>query len=103
MNHMATLASNLLTLARLDNGSSHQEHEVINLADVALSGARRIQALAAQAEISIQVESNDTALVIGDPTLLEQAVLALLANALKYNPRAGHVTVQTPPNPRPPL
>ena len=94
-NHMATLASNLLTLARLDNGSSHQEHEVINLADVALSGARRIQALADQAEISIQVESNDTALVIGDPTLLEQAVLALLDNAIKYNRRGGHVTVRT--------
>lgn len=94
-NHMATLASNLLTLARLDNGSSHQEHEVINLADVALSGARRIQALADQAEISIQVESNDTALVIGDPTLLEQAVLALLDNAIKYNRHGGHVTVRT--------
>lgn len=94
-NHMATLASNLLTLARLDNGSSHQEHEVINLADVALAGARRIQALADQAEISIQVESNDTALVIGDPTLLEQAVLALLDNAIKYNRRGGHVTVRT--------
>jgi signal transduction histidine kinase len=94
-NHMATLASNLLTLARLDNGSSHQEHEVVNLSDVALMGARRIQALADQAEINIQVESNDTVLVIGDPTLLEQAVLALLDNSIKYNRRGGHVTVRT--------
>lgn len=94
-NHMATLASNLLTLARLDNSSSHQEHEVLNLADVALAGARRIQALADQAEISIQVESNDTVLVIGDPILIEQAILALLDNAIKYNHRGGHVSVRT--------
>jgi signal transduction histidine kinase len=94
-NHMGILANNMLTLARLDNSSSHQEHEVVNLDDVAFLGARRIQALADQTEISIQVETNDTVLVIGDPTLLEQAVLALLDNAIKYNRRGGHVTVRT--------
>jgi len=94
-NHMGTLASNLLTLARLDKSSSHQEHEVVDLEDVAHAGARRIQALAEQREISVQVESNETALVIGDPTLLEQAVLALLDNAIKYNRHGGHVTVRT--------
>ena len=94
-NHMSNLATNLLTLARLDNSSSHREHEVVNLADVARAGARRIQALADQAEISIREESNDTALVIGDPTLLEQAVLALLDNSIKYNRHGGHVMVRT--------
>ncbi len=94
-NHMATLATNMLTLARLDNSSSHQEHEVVNLADVARAGMRRIQALADQAGINTQVEANDTALVIGDPALLEQAVLALLDNAIKYNRRGGHVAVHT--------
>ncbi len=93
--HMSNLATNLLTLARLDNSSSHREHEVVNLADVARAGARRIQALADQAEISIREESNDTALVIGDPTLLEQAILALLDNAIKYNRHGGHVMVRT--------
>ena len=117
-NHMSNLATNLLTLARLDNSSTHREHEVVNLADVAHAGARRIQALADQAQISIQElplrlteqeasrgsdvvgrnaqeESNDAALVIGDPALLDQAVLALLDNAIKYNRRGGRVTVRT--------
>src|SRR5207302_9802889 len=67
--HMAILATNMLTLARLDHGSPHQEHEVVNLADMARAAARRIQALADQVEISLQVESSDTVLVIGDPTL----------------------------------
>jgi signal transduction histidine kinase len=94
-NHMAILATNMLTLARLDHGSPHQEHEVVNLADVASAGARRIQALADQMEISVQVEANDTVLVICDPTLLEQAVLVLLDNAIKYNRRGGQITVRT--------
>src|SRR2546422_7977240 len=42
-NHMATLANNMLTLARLDNHSSHQEHEVVNLADLAFVGGQRVQ------------------------------------------------------------
>jgi signal transduction histidine kinase len=94
-NHMANLANNMLALARLDNAFSHREHEVVNLTDVALLGARRIQALADQTEISIQVETHDTELVIGDPTLLEQAVLALLDNAIKYNHRGGQIIVRT--------
>jgi signal transduction histidine kinase len=94
-NHMSILATNMLTLARLDNSPSHQEHEVVNLIDVAHAGVRRIQALADQMEISVRVECNDTVLVIGDPALLEQAVLALLDNAIKYNHRGGHVMVRT--------
>jgi signal transduction histidine kinase len=93
--HMSTLATNMLTLARLDNNSSHREHEVINLPDIALAGARRVQALADESGISLQVESDDTALVIGDSTLLEQAVLVLLDNAIKYNRRGGRVIVHT--------
>ena len=92
---MSTLATNMLTLARLDNNSSHREHEVINLTDVALADVRRVQALVDQSGISLQVESNDTALVIGDPTLLEQAVLVLLDNAIKYNRPGGRVMIST--------
>jgi signal transduction histidine kinase len=94
-NHMATLASNLLTLARLDSGSVHREHELVNLADLAQEGARRIQALADQVGITVQVKNAAAAFVIGDSTLLEQAVLVLLDNAIKYNRPGGRVTVRT--------
>jgi signal transduction histidine kinase len=94
-NHMSTLATNMLTLARLDNHSSHRELEVVNLTDVALAGVKRVQALADQSEIALQVDPNDTVLVIGDPTLLEQEVLVLLDNAIKYNRHGGRVTVGT--------
>ncbi len=90
---MSALATNMLTLARLDNNSTHREHEVINLTELALGDVRRVQALADQSRISIQVESHDGALVIGDPGLLEQAVLILLDNAIKYNRPNGRVTI----------
>ena len=92
---MSTLASNMLTLARLDNHTTHREHEVINLTDLALGDVRRVQALADQLGISLQVESHDGALIIGDQVLLEQAVLILLDNAIKYNHPNGRVTIST--------
>ncbi len=91
---MSNLATNMLTLARLDNNSTHREHEVINLTDIAYADVRRVQALADQTGISLEVESHDSALVIGDPTLLEQAVLVLLDNAIKYNRPGGRVTIR---------
>ncbi len=92
--HMGNLATNLLTLARLDNRSSHQEYEVVDLVSIARAQARRVQALAEQQNINIQVEGGERALVIGDPTLLEQATLALLDNAIKYNRPGGRITVR---------
>src|SRR5579859_5474460 len=93
--HMGRLASNLLTLARLDSGTIHREHEVVNLAALVQEGARRAQALAEQRGVTVQVESSGETYVIGDPVLLEQAMLALLDNAIKYNRQGGRVIART--------
>jgi signal transduction histidine kinase len=90
---MATLTANMLTLARLDNSPSHREHEVVYLAELARTATRRVQALATQMDITLEITTDDTAVVIGDPTLLEQAIMVLLDNAIKYNRRGGHITV----------
>jgi signal transduction histidine kinase len=92
--HMSNLATNLLTLARLDTGTIHREHEVVNLAGLAREGARRVQAFAEQQGVTVQVESSGETYVIGDPVLLEQATLVLLDNAIKYNRQGGNVTVR---------
>ena len=92
--HMSNLATNLLTLARLDTGTIHREHEVVSLAGLAREGTRRVQAFAEQRGVTVQVESSGEAYVIGDPVLLEQATLVLLDNAIKYNRPGGHVTVR---------
>ncbi|MGH2495667.1 MAG: sensor histidine kinase [Ktedonobacteraceae bacterium] len=93
--HMSNLATNLLTLARLDTGTIHREHEVVNLAALAQEGARRVQAFAEQRGVTVQVEGSGDAYVIADPLLLEQAMLALLDNAIKYNRQGGRVIVRT--------
>jgi len=93
-NRMSRLSNSLLTLARLDNTSLHREHEVVNLVELAQKGARRVQALAEQSGITLQVENIDTPYVIGDPLLLEQALLVLLDNAIKYSYSGGYVIMR---------
>ncbi|GAC1363517.1 MAG: hypothetical protein NVSMB44_20900 [Ktedonobacteraceae bacterium] len=94
-NHMSQLANSMLTLARLDASTQHREHEVVSLDALASRGVQRVAALAAQKNIILQCQASGAALIIGDPTLLEQAVLVLLDNAIKYNRSEGQVTVRT--------
>lgn len=95
--YMGNIIANLLTLARLDNNLPHQEHEVVSLVALVEKVVQRVQALAAQLEIQIQASHEGTPYVIGDPMLLEQAVLVLLDNALKYNRQGGQVAVHICP------
>src|SRR5450755_2357380 len=93
--HMAHISNNLLTLARLDNTPAHREHEVISLVELAQQGMRRVQSMAEQHGITVQVEHTNDPYVIGDPMQLEQVVLILLDNAIKYNRSGGHVLLRT--------
>jgi signal transduction histidine kinase len=94
-NHMTRITTNLLTLARLDNQFVHREHEVVSLAKLSGEIVRRVQALAGQRGITLHEHHADNAYVIGDPTLLEQAILVLLDNAIKYNQPGGEINVCT--------
>ncbi len=93
--HIATLATNLLTLARLDAHSTlrHPEREVVDLADIATGVVRRVRMLAEQRGITVTSAAPPGALVAGDTDLLEQAALILVDNAIAYNTVGGSVTV----------
>ena len=54
---------------------------------------RRSQVMAQEREVGLQVEAAAPALVLGDETLLEQAALILVDNAIKYSRPGGSVTV----------
>ncbi len=93
--HMAHISENLLTLARLDNSARRQEYEVVSLSELAHKDAQRVQTLAEQRGITIQVKNTTNLYVIGDALLLEQAVMILLDNAIKYNRPGGSIILST--------
>ncbi len=94
-NHMSVLANSMLMLARLDASAQHHEQEIVSLDALTSRGVQRVMAFAEQKGIVVQRETIDNAFVVGDPMLLEQALLIVLDNAIKYNRPEGQVTVRT--------
>jgi signal transduction histidine kinase len=92
--HMTHLTTNLLDLARLDHHAAHQEHEVLDLARLAKQCVQRVKALAAQRDIRVEENYAGNLYIIGDQLLLEQAILVLLDNAIKYNRSGGSLAVR---------
>jgi signal transduction histidine kinase len=92
--HMSKLVTNLLMLARLDAGAVSVKHELIDLAALAGLVVRRSQPYAEDRQISLHLEADAQVLVRGDPTLLEQVLLILVDNAIKYNQSDGMVTLR---------
>ncbi len=91
--HMANLATAMLDLARLDAGDTHPERDVVDLAGLARDLVCRVTAYAQEAEIALSLAVDAPAYVLGDRTLLDQAALVLLDNAIKYNHPGGEVRV----------
>jgi signal transduction histidine kinase len=92
--HMASLANSMLNLARLDAGNVPIEQDVVDLAAIAQEIGRRIAPLAAERDVTVRVESDESVLVIGDRTLLEQTAIILADNATKYNRPGGEVRIR---------
>lgn len=92
--HMGSLAEHLLALARLDAGQLHLERDIVDLAQSATALVRRVQAYAAGLGVRVTADVAAPVLVLGDRGLLEQAVLVLLDNAVKYNHAGGTVQVR---------
>jgi signal transduction histidine kinase len=91
--HMHGLVTNLLALARFDAGTSQIRRDVVDLATVAEETVRRSQVMAPEREVALHVEPAPPTLVLGDESLLEQAALIPVDNAIKYSRPRGQVTV----------
>jgi signal transduction histidine kinase len=87
---MGRLVNELLYLARHDAGQQ-MERRPVELDQVVVAAYREIKPLANG--VATSLSSLDEAVVLGDPDRLEQVVLILLDNALKYTPPGGSVSV----------
>jgi heavy metal sensor kinase len=85
------LISDLLALARSDEGQTILEQEPVRLDLLARAVAANAEVLAAEHGITVQVQPGEAITMLGDEARLIQAVMNLLDNAILYTNAGGQV------------
>lgn len=93
--HLASLTNSLLTLARLDSGTTHAERDVVELGEIVSHVAGRARAFASERNVTVRADGPAGVVVLGAPDLLEQAAMILVDNAIKYNSPGGNVEIRS--------
>lgn len=89
---LTRLVEELLILARADGGRLTLRREPLDLGDLALDTVQQLHVLAEEKQQSLEV-STAPLRVLGDRTVLRQALVNLLDNAIKYSPAGTTIRV----------
>lgn len=95
-NHLLSLINDILDMSRIESGKIHLEETEVNLADV-LHDVKTIisgQIQAKQLELYMDVMDVVDEDVFCDKTRLNQVLLNLLSNSIKFTPSGGMVSVR---------
>ena len=90
---MSALISQLLTLARADQGRLNLEKEPIDLGELTQMVAAQTEELAAAKGIRVECRADAGLWVQGDETMLVRMLLNLTENAVKYGREGGFVRI----------
>jgi signal transduction histidine kinase len=94
------LVNDLLTLSRADSEALNLQRRPFDLAQLVQATADRLSPQAGARKPSFQVEAQSRVTpVLADPDRVEQVLVNLLDNALKYSPPGGTVTVRVDAGP----
>ena len=91
---LSHLISDLLALARADEGQAPLERETVRLDLLAQAVAANSEFLAGERGIHMELQVSEPVTILGDEPRLIQAIMNLLDNALIYTPRGGCVQLK---------
>ena len=92
---LSSIAADLLTLSELQTGPGPKETELVSVAEAVDSALATVAAEAALRGVSLERGPLDDLTVHGSRYRLEQALVNLLANAVKFNRSGGSVRAET--------
>jgi heavy metal sensor kinase len=91
---LTKLVDSLLTMSRADAGRVKLQLTETRLFDLVREAANLLEVLAEEKEQTLRVEGDEAITVTADRTILRQAVVNLIDNAVKYSPSQGEIRVR---------
>ena len=85
------IVSDLLTLVKIDSGSTQLNRTEVNIGDLLQEQVRRLSPLARENGIELDCAVKDSLEVSGDMLKLQQVIYNVIDNAIKYTGRGGEV------------
>ncbi|HET7890979.1 MAG TPA: ATP-binding protein [Candidatus Sulfotelmatobacter sp.] len=91
---MSRIVESLLAISRLDAGEVKIDKTRLDLGELAATTADEMRLLAEEKSIRLQTHAEGTVLVEGDRSRLQQVIVNLVDNAVKYTQAGGTVIVR---------
>lgn len=90
---MSRIVENLLTISRMDAGEVRMEKAPLDLGELAASTADAMKLIAEEKSIELRTRTAANVCVEGDRTRVQQVMVNLVDNAIKYTAEGGWVEV----------
>lgn len=94
--NLSTLVEDLLNMARLDSRRIPFKKEFVNLVEAAQVAVKELGPIAEKKKIALAIETPDglVPMALADERRVNEVLVNLVSNAVKYNKPGGHVTVR---------
>lgn len=89
----AQLVEDLLDLSRMARGSLRMTMATVDLTDVIKTAVETVRPTAEAKGLQLTMQFHELPTVAGDMQRLQQVVLNLLTNAIKFTPQGGHINI----------
>jgi two-component system, OmpR family, phosphate regulon sensor histidine kinase PhoR len=98
--HLVQMVNELLDLSRIEQAASPMRRDAVLLAPLVAGTLQRLRTFAERQEVVlVELVPDDLPAVRGDEERLDQLLMNLLHNAIKFSPQGGTVTVTTDERP----
>ncbi len=91
--NLLTTFSSLLRISQVESGTARILKAPVNLTELVREIMDFYDVLAEEKSQTVRLDLAENIVVIGDKTLLSQAIVNLFTNAVKYTPEKGHIVI----------
>jgi heavy metal sensor kinase len=91
---MSRIVESLLTISRLDAGEVKMDKSHLDLGELATSTAGEMKLLGEEKSIGLRIHAETGVHVVGDRVRLQQVIVNLVDNSIKYTPAGGMIEVR---------